>query len=774
MRIEKRKVRLFMVLIAVLMTFVMMPQLAAPVYAEAGDVQETPAIVPVKDGIAPNIGGKQKSSIYFGNYKQSGSQENGFNVEPIKWRVLDQREKTDYSDPGNPAKYNGLFLLSDQNLDCQQYHSSGGSITWYESSMRTWLKDVLLSNAFSGTEGAAVATTHVLNKKTDDYKPNPEFPIMDGGNDTDDKIFLLSISDTTNTNYGFTDNYERTPTREAKNTDYAKAQGAGNGYWWLRSPGRNSRGAAGVGDYGGVNYDGSLVDDSRNGVRPALNLNLESLIFTSSATGGKSSNGVGDDALTTVGTDSTDEWKVTLKDDGTIEGLDGHKDFSIDSVTTCDGKELDVTYTGAVTGTNEYISAIITDKEITKSDAAVKYYGRLAKASAAKDVSVAIDIDGKLYTKAGDKLYVFNEQYNGDKMTDYASGLKEITISPAGHKWKFADFTWTGNKTDGYTKAVANYVCENNNEHTKTAAADLKTNVSKPTCTKGGKTTYTATISKANSPDGEAHSESRDARIPSAIGHKWGAWKVTKKPTTKTKGEKQRVCRNNASHVQKQEIPMIKQKPAPKLKPKPAGKTGGPVLARMTAKGKRSLRISWTKAANADGYDIFLSRCSHGGKTIAVKKVKTIKGNRTLTWTKKGLKKRKAYKAVVKAYVMKNGKKKYFRTSPMIHAYTSGKTKRYTNPKSVKVKKMKITLSAGESYKIRAKVRKLRKGKRFMPESHAPKLRYLSSDKKIAAVSKSGRITAKAKGSCKVFVYTFNGVSKTIKVTVEKRVKNSL
>ena len=157
-----------------------------------------------------------------------------------------------------------------------------------------------------------------------------------------------------------------------------------------------------------------------------------------------------------------------------------------------------------------------------------------------------------------------------------------------------------------------------------------------------------------------------------------------------------------------------------------------------------------------------------------MKKVKTIKGNRTLTWTKKGLKKRKAYKAVVKAYVMKNGKKKYFRTSPMIHAYTSGKTKRYTNPKSVKVKKMKITLSAGESYKIRAKVRKLRKGKRFMPESHAPKLRYLSSDKKIAAVSKSGRITAKAKGSCKVFVYTFNGVSKTIKVTVEKRVKNSL
>ena len=122
----------------------------------------------------------------------------------------------------------------------------------------------------------------------------------------------------------------------------------------------------------------------------------------------------------------------------------------------------------------------------------------------------------------------------------------------------------------------------------------------------------------------------------------------------------------------------------------------------------------------------------------------------------------KFYKAV-----MKNGKKSYVRTSPMVHAYTAGGTRNYTNAESVTVKKMSVSLKPGKTYKIKASVTKLQKDKKLMPNGHAPTLRYVSSNKKIAMVSKSGKVTAKSKGSCKVYVIAVNGASKTVEVTVK-------
>ena len=209
----------------------------------------------------------------------------------------------------------------------------------------------------------------------------------------------------------------------------------------------------------------------------------------------------------------------------------------------------------------------------------------------------------------------------------------------------------------------------------------------------------------------------------------------------------------------------LEEEPTP---PEPApAKVSGTLLAKMTSKGKCSLVLKWNKIDGVDGYDIFFSRCNNSGKKNTCKKVKTIKGNKTFKWTKSSLKKGKAYKAYVKAWVMKNGKKTYVRTSPMVHVFTSGGTKNYTNSKSVTVKKTSVSLKAGKAYKIKATVNKLKKGKKLMPTNHAPKLRYVSSNKKIATVSKSGKITAKSKGSCKVYVIAVNGASKTIKVTVK-------
>ena len=149
------------------------------------------------------------------------------------------------------------------------------------------------------------------------------------------------------------------------------------------------------------------------------------------------------------------------------------------------------------------------------------------------------------------------------------------------------------------------------------------------------------------------------------------------------------------------------------------------------------------------------------------KNVKNIKGNNTFKWTKSGLKKGTAYKAYVKAYVMQDGKKKYVKTSPVMHAYTGNGNKRSTNAKSVSVNKTKVTIKQGKTFKIKAKVKKVKKNKKLMPKSHAPKLRYLTSNSKVATVSKSGKITAKGKGTCEVYAYAHNGVYKKIKVTVK-------
>jgi uncharacterized protein YjdB len=186
----------------------------------------------------------------------------------------------------------------------------------------------------------------------------------------------------------------------------------------------------------------------------------------------------------------------------------------------------------------------------------------------------------------------------------------------------------------------------------------------------------------------------------------------------------------------------------------------------MTAKGKTSLTIAWNKIQNVDGYDIFFAQCNHSGKTIVCKNVKTIKGNKTFTWTKSGLKKGTAYKAYVKAYVMKNGKKSYVRTTPMMHAYTGGQTKNYTNAKSVTVKKASVTLKKGKTFKIKATVNKVNKKKKLMPKSHVATLRYTTSNSKVATVNSSGKITAKGPGTCYIYAYAHNGVSKSIKVTV--------
>ena len=187
-------------------------------------------------------------------------------------------------------------------------------------------------------------------------------------------------------------------------------------------------------------------------------------------------------------------------------------------------------------------------------------------------------------------------------------------------------------------------------------------------------------------------------------------------------------------------------------------------IATVKAKGNKALKVSWTKVENAAGYDIYMAKC---GKSPKYSKVKTIKGNKTLAWTKKGLRRKSTYQFYVKAWSKKNGKKTYLMVTPKAHAFTSGGNRSYTNAGKVTTAKAEITLKKGKTFKIKAKVAKIKKSKKLMHKSHAVKFRYLSADKKVATVTGKGKIKAVGKGTCYVYVYAHNGVYGKINVTVK-------
>lgn len=138
----------------------------------------------------------------------------------------------------------------------------------------------LHGTAFTVSEQAAIQYTTVVNED------NPYYG-TEGGNNTMDQVYPLSIAEVSNTAYGFNGEFTTaSETREAKNTAYAEGCGAqpptsvsyrGVGWWWLRSPGDNSENrtsATTVYIGGSVSDFGYPVHGVNIAVRPALHLNL--------------------------------------------------------------------------------------------------------------------------------------------------------------------------------------------------------------------------------------------------------------------------------------------------------------------------------------------------------------------------------------------------------------------------------------------------------------------------------------------------------------------
>ena len=205
--------------------------------------------------------------VTFGRYPQT---EAGNDETPIEWLVLDVQ--------GNKA-----MLLSKYGLDAKRYNTERTAITWENCTLRAWLNKEFLDKAFTAGEQKAILTTSVDNSQSQGYSGWD----TNGGNNTRDKVFLLSYAEANKCLDVTDDDSKNTKSRVAP-TAYAvkqgaytssnlkTAEGAAAGWWWLRSPGLLY-----IQDYAAiVDDDGSLninyVGNENACVRPAFWINLES------------------------------------------------------------------------------------------------------------------------------------------------------------------------------------------------------------------------------------------------------------------------------------------------------------------------------------------------------------------------------------------------------------------------------------------------------------------------------------------------------------------
>ncbi|MDO4501973.1 MAG: Ig-like domain-containing protein [Coriobacteriia bacterium] len=188
---------------------------------------------------------------------------------------------------------------------------------------------------------------------------------------------------------------------------------------------------------------------------------------------------------------------------------------------------------------------------------------------------------------------------------------------------------------------------------------------------------------------------------------------------------------------------------------------------KVSAKGN-TVTVAWGKVAGAKGYLVYANYC---GKKIT-KPVKTIKDPNTVSYTitklnGKKLDQKKNFKLYVTAYKLVKGKKVAYGKTITAH-FVGAKNTNYSNAKAVKlITSNKVTLKKGKTSKVKAKVELVNSKKKPLSANHAKTLRFASSNKKVATVDASGKITAKAKGTCSVYVYAKNGYAKKVTVTVK-------
>ena len=392
------KKRLLSILLTLCMALSLLPAVA---FAEGGAkaIQSGTGSI---HGYDTSAGGY--SYIYYGTWRNS----------PIKWRVLDTKANTGAAD--------ALFLLTDECLyplpgdlyACYiQFNPANkpDRHLWKDSTLQNWFQNTFYSgenSAFTSAERALIpATTQASSVFS--YKA-PGAPSWDPGMRFQicgleaEHVFAPSIQDVVNAAYGFTDSASRI-------AGPSNSLGPGTRYW-LRSfeiseqlPFMVGEDASLMGDWG----------DNPSAVRPAMNLSTagNNILFVSAAEGGKPAGG-----LAEISEYTGNEWKLTLLD----SSRSGFAVTTTDLSAYTRGGTVKIGYTGAKTGTNEYVSAMILDAAGNPA-----YYGR--SSAALTDENGTAELTIPALAEGTYTLKVFNEQYNGDKMTDLASAFADVTLT---------------------------------------------------------------------------------------------------------------------------------------------------------------------------------------------------------------------------------------------------------------------------------------------------------------------------------------------------------
>ena len=362
------KKRILSILLCLCMAACMLPTVAFA--ADKGK-----AIQLGTNALNKNVNTATAPTVYFG-------QDHGDN--PGAWRVIG------YDGNGVAGAQGDMTLLAASNMGVVKFANDAANNKYAPSNLKTAIDK--LAGKLTAEENAAVKKRTLTSGKY-----NEENTGCVAGAQVDNAVFWpLSSKEAIAVN-----NDLRIADKE--NPKWASS------YWWLRSPGSSAYVVAVVKGNGSVSCTGhSLVTEI--GVRPAFNLNLNSVLFTSAAVDGKPDGG-----LTEVSKYSGNEWKLTL--------LDNSRNFAVTETTASGdpGDTLTLHYNGATTGANEYISVILAD------NSGAQYYGRVAQpteATGTVEIKIPSDIAPGSYT-----LKIFSEQYNGDYKTDYASNFTDIALT---------------------------------------------------------------------------------------------------------------------------------------------------------------------------------------------------------------------------------------------------------------------------------------------------------------------------------------------------------
>ena len=366
-------------ILSILLTLCMMLCLTPiSVFAEEVGAWGSAAIQLGTDAISvlsKNVNTAIAPTVYFGQNHENN---------PAAWRVIG------YDGNGVTSAQGDITLLAAGNMGVVKFADTIANNKYAPSNLKTAID--ALAEKLTTDENAAVKKRTLASGGYDGENTD-----CVAGAQVDNAVFWpLSTAEASAVNNDLR-------IADKKYPDWASS------YWWLRSPGTSAYVVAVVKSNGSVSCTGHSLG-TEIGVRPAFNLNLNSVLFASAAVGGKPDGG-----LTPIPEYSGNEWKLTL--------LDSSRSFAVTEKTVSAAPDDTVTlnYKGATTGKNEYISVILADNN------GAQYYGRVAQPTAESgtvEIKIPSDIAPGDYT-----LKVFNEQYNGDYNTDYASNFTDIALT---------------------------------------------------------------------------------------------------------------------------------------------------------------------------------------------------------------------------------------------------------------------------------------------------------------------------------------------------------